>query len=254
MFSFLSGIPQMSLQAILFAVVAFVSTLCGGLFGIKYRDKLHYIISFTAGVLIAVAFFDIIPELFELTIEAGTSVRQAMIAVVAGFLTIHVLEKLAVIHTAHEDAYADHKHPLVGSVSAAGLGFHSFLDGVGIGLGFHVSPEVGLSVALAVIAHAFSDGLNTVSVMLVNRNSIRKAFRFLVVNALAPILGVITTYLFHIPESWLVIYLGFFAGFLLYLGAGDLLPEAHSKHSSYKLVLLTILGMVLIFFFTQLAH
>ena len=241
----------MPIQAIVLALAAFVSTFCGGLFGIKYRSKLHYIISFTAGVLIAVAFFDIIPELFSITTQYNIPIRQAMLAIVSGFLAIHVLEKLAVIHTAHEDVYADHHHPLVGSIGASGLAFHSFLDGVGIGLGFHVSPAVGLVVALAVIAHDFSDGLNTVSLMLVNKNSLKRTIWFLLLDALTPVLGVVITFLFTIPESWLTVYLGFFAGFLLYLGASDLLPEAHSKRSSYKLIGLTVLGMAFIFLVTQ---
>ena len=46
-------------------------------------------------------------------------------------------------------------------------------------------------------------------------------------------------------------YLGFFAGFLLYIGASDLLPEAHSKHSSIKVIALTLLGVIFIFVVTR---
>jgi ZIP family zinc transporter len=240
------------MEAILLSLGTFVSTFIGGLFGIKHRDRLHTIISFTAGVLIAVAFFDILPEVFQITTEQKLPIIYGMIAVVCGFLAIHVLEKLAVIHSSHEEEYAEHKHPLVGSVGAGGLAFHSFLDGVGIGLGFQVSPHVGLLIAIAVIAHDFCDGLNTVSLMLVNKNSIKRSLYFLALDAITPILGVLTTFFFRIPETVLVGYLGFFAGFLLYLGASDLLPEAHSQHSSYKLLGLTILGIVFIFIVTRL--
>ncbi len=176
-----------------------------------------------------------------------------MVAVILGFLAIHTLEKAAVIHSAHEDKYADHKHPLVGCIGASGLAFHSLLDGVGIGLGFHASSHAGLLIAIAVIAHDFSDGLNTVSLVLINKHTVRKALRFLVVDAVAPIIGLGSTYLFTIPDTFLAIYLGFFVGFLLYLGAADLLPEAHSKHSSYKLIGLTFLGVLFIFIVTRVA-
>lgn len=240
------------MEAALFAIATFISTFFGGLFGIKHRDKIHLIISFTAGVLIAVVFFDLMPEIFEITAESGIAVTIPMIAIIGGFLAIHLLEKLAVIHTGHEEEYADHKHPLVGTISASGLAFHSFLDGVGIGLGFQVNPQVGLLIAIAVIAHDFTDGLNTVSLMLVNKNTTRKALYLLAVDAVAPVLGVVSTMFFTIPHNILVIYLGVFAGFLLYLGASDLLPEAHSKRSSYKQLALTILGIALIFFVTRL--
>jgi len=124
--------------------------------------------SFTAGVLVAVCFFDILPELFSLTTKNNLDLTPGLLAIVAGFLVIHILEKVAVIHTSHEDEYATHKHPTVGLVGASGLSFHSLLDGIGIGLGFHVNPQVGIIIAIAVIAHDFSDGLNTITLMLSN--------------------------------------------------------------------------------------
>ncbi|MDD5731345.1 MAG: ZIP family metal transporter [Patescibacteria group bacterium] len=240
------------MSALIFAICAFFSTLLGGLFGIRYHDKLHYIISFTAGVLVAVVFFDIIPEIFNLTTVNGLSITLPMIALVLGFLAIHILEKYALIHHSHEEEYAEHKHPTVGLISALGLAFHSLLDGIGIGLAFHVDYRIGLLVTLAVLAHDFSDGLNTVSLMLVHKNTKRKAFWMLLLDAVTPIVGVALTFLFVIPNSILTLYLGFFAGFLLYIGAADLLPEAHSKHSSYKLIGLTMLGMIFIFIVTRL--
>jgi ZIP family zinc transporter len=240
------------MEALLFSLGTFISTGLGGLFGLRFRAHIHHIISFTAGVLIGVTFFDIIPEIFEITAHQSLSITPAMVALVGGFFAIHVIEKLAVIHTAHEHEYAEHHHPLVGYVGASGLAVHSLLDGVGIGLGFHVSPHMGLLIALAVIAHDFSDGLNTVSLLLINKSNTKRALTFLFIDALAPILGVVSTFLFSIPDRFLVIYLGFFGGFLLYLGASDLLPEAHSKHSSYKLIGLTVLGALLIFLVTRL--
>jgi len=45
--------------------------------------------------------------------------------------------------------------------------------------------------------------------------------------------------------------MGFFAGFLLYIGASDILPEAHSKQSSFKIIGLTLLGVIFIFIITR---
>lgn len=208
--------------------------------------------SFTAGVLLGVVFFDLMPEIFELSVQNNTPPMNALIALVVAFLLIHILEKMAIIHTSHEDEYASHSHPRVGLVNASGLSFHSFLDGVGIGLAFQVSPHVGLIVSLAVIAHDFSDGLNTVTLMLSHKNTTRRAVLLLFVDALAPVLGALSTLLFTIPNDILILYLGFFAGFLLYIGAADLLPEAHSKHSSYKMIFLTILGAAFIFLVSRI--
>lgn len=239
------------MQVIILSLFTFVSTFFGGLFALRNKDKLHFIMSFTAGVLVGVVFFDLMPEIFALSKENNYDVTPALITIVIAFLLIHVLEKFALIHASHEEEYAQHRHPTVGLINASGLSFHSFLDGVGIGLGFQVSPHVGLIVALAVIAHDFSDGLNTVTLMLSHRNSVKKAAILLLVDATTPLLGAASTLLFKIPSNLLLIYLGFFAGFLLYIGASDLLPEAHSKHSSYKMIGLTILGTLFIFVITR---
>lgn len=237
-----------------FAITTFVSTMMGGLFALKNRDKLHRILGFTAGVLLGVVAFDLLPEIFSLLNATKTDVMWPMLALVTGFLVFHVIEKLAIIHSAHEGEYEEgHKHPQVGLVSALALAAHSFFDGVGIGLAFQVNAGVGVAVAIAVIAHDFSDGLNTVSLMLAHKNTPRKAFWLLVLDAVAPLLGAASTLLFSLSDPQLLLYLGFFAGFLLYIGASDILPEAHSRHPSRITLALTILGAALIFAITRVS-
>ena len=238
-------------MAILLSFITFVSTFVGGLIAFRYRDRLHLLMGFTAGVLLAVVSFDIFPELTRLIATTGISARTPMIALVLGFLVFHILEKFVLIHQGHEGRWGEHRHPSVGLLSALALSAHSFLDGVGIGLAFHLSPAFGIPVAIAVIAHDFSDGLNTVSLMLTHHNTDRKSVALLALDALAPVLGAISTLFFSLSERSLLLYLGFFAGFLLYIGASDILPEAHSKNSSVKTVAMTVFGVVFIFVITR---
>lgn len=238
-------------MVIFLTFLTFISTFLGGLFGLRYKDKLHLILGFTAGVLLGVVAFDIFPEIIALVSEINVEPVYPMMALVAGFLIFHVLEKVLLIHHGQEEVYGKHRHPTVGILSALALTGHSFLDGVGIGLGFQVSQTVGILVAMAVIAHDFSDGLNTVSLVLVHKNTNKRALFFLFLDAIAPVLGALSTSLFTLSQSALLLYLGFFAGFLLYIGASDILPEAHSEYSSYKTILLTILGIFLIFLVTR---
>jgi len=231
------------------ALLTFISTLIGGFIGIKYQDKLHLILGFTAGVLLGVVSFDIFPEIIKLV--GNHDPTKPMIALVVGFLVFHILEKVLLIHHDHEDTYSQHKHPSVGAISAFALSCHSFLDGVGIGLGFHISSALGILIAIAVIAHDFSDGLNTVSLTLMHKNVKKTAIFFLFLDALAPVLGIISTMFFQISANFILLYLGFFTGFLLYIGASEILPEAHSQHSSYKTIFMTILGTLFIFIVTR---
>lgn len=236
---------------IILSSATFVSTLLGGLTALKNRDRLHRMLGYTAGVLLGVVAFDILPEIFKAMQEQRISATGPMLALVIGFLLFHIIEKSILLHHTQEDEYTPHHHPHVGIASALALSGHSFLDGVGIGLGFQVNSTIGIAVAIAVIAHDFSDGLNTVSLMLLNNNTNRRAKILLLLDALAPVLGALSTLLVQISDVGLVLYLGFFAGFLLYIGASEILPEAHSKHSSYLTIMLTVLGAGFMFVLTR---
>lgn len=237
---------------ILLSLCTFASTLMGGLTALHYKDYLHRFLGYAAGVLLGVVAFDLLPEIFRLLQHThNSSPTLAMVALICGFLLFHIIEKSILIHHSQEGEYEVHHHPNVGIASALALSAHSFLDGVGIGLGFQAGTSVGIVVAVAVIAHDFTDGLNTVNLMLMNRSKARRAFGLLLLDATAPVLGVLSTHLFHISDSVLVLYLGFFAGFLLYIGASEILPEAHSKHSSYATVGLTLLGTAAMFIVTR---
>lgn len=236
---------------VLFSIATFLSTLGGGIVALKNKKYLHHILGYTAGIILGVIAFDLLPEIFRLAQNNHIDPTKPMIALVVGFLLFHILEKTILLHSAHETEYGTHHHPRVGLFSALALSAHSFLDGVGIGLGFQVSTTVGLAVAIAVIGHDFADGLNTVSLMLANKNSSRRSFILLLLDATAPVLGAISTLFFHLSEPNLVLYLGFFAGFLLYIGASDILPQAHEDKSSRITILLTVLGAALMFVITR---
>src|SRR5260221_6213790 len=176
----------------LYALAAFAMTVAGGAFAFRYQRYLLYIMAFSSGLLIGVAFLDLIPEVSALAVQHGIDIRALMLTVIAGFLAIFLLEKLTIIHGEKQhDAPGHHHH--VGLVGAIGLSFHSFLDGLAIGTGFQAGRGVGFLVLLAVVAHDFAGGLHTVTFMLATRNSRWHTLILLVVNALAPVAGALTT-------------------------------------------------------------
>src|ERR1035437_9090072 len=105
------------MSAILFSLFAFFSTCVGGLFALKFRDRLHFILSFTAGVLLGVVAFDILPEIFALAHEQQIDAIEAMVALVVGFVFFHGLEMIVLVHHVHEADYPAHHHPQVGVLS-----------------------------------------------------------------------------------------------------------------------------------------
>lgn len=242
------------MTALLFSFASFFSTTLGGLLALRLRDKLKYVMGFTAGVLIALVAFDLLPEIFDQTRQLNLDPIIPMAALLVGYLGFYAIEKLALIHLGHhgdEDGDGATTHPTIGILSALALTGHSFVDGVAIGLGFQVNAAAGLAVAIAVIGHDMSDGLNTVTLMLVNHNTSRRALVLLFADAIAPVLGTLSTFLFRIQGIALPLYLGFFAGFLLYIGASDILPAAHGKRSSAGTVALTAVGALFAFLVTR---
>src|ERR1700737_3995473 len=144
------------------AISAFLMALAGGAFAFRYQKYLLYIMAYSAGVLVGVVFLDLLPEITELSRTTSTGIRSLMLTVILGFLAIFLLEKLTIIHGEKQHDAPGHHHN-VGLVGAIGLSFHSFLDGLAIGVGFKAGTQVGVVVLIAVVAHDFADGLNTVT-------------------------------------------------------------------------------------------
>jgi zinc transporter, ZIP family len=229
---------------VLVALLTVASTALGGVVALRSSDRLHLVLGFAAGVMLGLVAFDLLPELFDLSSVHVLGVPAPMVAFAAGFLLLHVVERSVAMHGAHESEYeTHHHHPQVGVASALALSAHSFLDGVGIGLAFQVSNSVGAAVSIAVISHDFADGLNTVTVMRMHGNDRRRTVALLVTDAVAPVLGALSTLFFSVGDHVLALYLGGFAGFLLYLATADILPEAHARHPS-RLTLVSTVGGV----------
>ncbi|HVG25306.1 MAG TPA: ZIP family metal transporter [Thermoanaerobaculia bacterium] len=223
------------------ALLAFAMTLAGGAFAYRYRRYLQAIMAFSAGLLIGVVFLHLIPEIVEIAQEVSLPTRTLMLTLLGGFVAIFLLEKLTIIHSEKtHDAPGHHHH--VGMAGAIGISFHSFLDGLAIGVGFEAGLKVGLVVLLAVLAHDFADGLNTVTFMLARRNSGWRTFSLLAVNAIAPVAGALLANVIDIDPRLLAFLLGFMAGFLLYLGASDLLPHVHER-PRFTLIASTMAGL-----------
>jgi ZIP family zinc transporter len=231
-------------MALALGFAAFLATLLGGSFALKYRDQLHLILGFSSGAVLGVALFDLLPESLDLT--AGRySTATVTLLVAVGFFAFMFLSRVLLLHPESDEDEHGHAHA-AGTLGAASLSLHSFLDGVGIGLAFKVSTTVGAIVAAAVLAHDFSDGINTVTMILRSRGRGILAFRWLLLDAAAPVIGVAVTFAFGLSDVHLGLVLSLFCGFFLYLGASDLLPESHHRHPKLLTGVMNIAGAAVI--------
>ena len=234
--------------AIPLAGITVLSTIAGGVVALRMARELATAIALTGGVVVAVALFSVLPE----AIEAVGDPQRVGLLVGAGFVAFFLAERALVLHHRDDDEHV-HAHAQVGALGAAGLSAHSFVDGLGIGLAFGLSNETGVLVLLAVLAHDFADGLNTVGFVLRQSGDRPRAARRLAVDAIAPLAGAIVGSALSISEASLGSLLAVYAGFFLFMGATDLLPHAH-EHPSAKRVGLTLAGFGAIFLVSLIGH
>jgi zinc transporter ZupT len=259
----------------LFAILPFFSTLLGGMAALRLRHRIHVFMALAAGVVLATAVADLLPEAFELVGEGGA--LSVGIATVLGFVGFSLVE--AFLHQSsfehvgeadHEHAHdhgEDHDHStaaivaarppsrILGMLPPLSLIIHSTLDGLAIGLGFQAGGEVGLLVLIAVLAHDFADGMNVVTLALDAARGERLAVILLVIDALAPLAGAALSVVVTVSPANLGLLLATFAGVFIAIGAGHLLPESqhHDPRRGPVMVLISGLGAAIVLVIRALA-
>ncbi|CAB5240614.1 unannotated protein [freshwater metagenome] len=231
--------------AIGLAALTAVATFSGGFLAIRSRDRLHLVLGLSAGLLLGLVAFDLLPEIFELNTDRFGNVPIVSIALVFGFLSLHFAEQLFGSHEPAESDYGhehDHSTNIAGTLGALAMGGHVFLDGVALGLAFKVSNALGLAVFIAILSHAFSDGLNTVSLLIKSGHWSKRALSLLGLDAIMRVSGASLATYVVVSDNVLGIYLAAFSGFVIYLATSHILPEAHSRHPSRLTMLATIIG------------
>lgn len=244
----------MAIAAVLVSASAFVSAFVGGMLAMRAVRQVGVLIAFGAGIRIGAAYFDLIPESVE---HLGGSLDVAMLCTAVGFLAFYTIEKLTMIHVGHEAAseleHGDEHHRHIGLTGAAGMSLHSLLDGVAVAAGLTVGGGLGLVLAVVVVVHRFSDGIGVVSFLVAGRTPRDQIYRWVALVAIAPVVGVLLGLLVSVPDSVLGAMLALFAGFFLYIGAAELLPEAHRSDRSSRVVIATLAGVVAIYLFSLVA-
>jgi len=237
----------MDLVIILAASTAF-ATAVGGAIALRSRDRLHLVLGLSAGLLLGLVVFDLLPEVFAMSNSELLGAPAVSVAIVGGFLLLHVYERTFGSHEPAESDYGhDHKHSanIAGSIGALAMGVHVFLDGLALGVAFAIDESLGIAVFIALLVHAFSDGLNTVSLLVKSGKWSKKAIWLLGVDSAARISGAAIGSSLAISNNLTAIYLAAFSGILIYLATSHILPEAHARHASRWTLVSTLAGVAI---------
>ncbi len=202
------------------------------------RFQSRYVIAFASGAVLGAALLHILPEV---------NLRSDSLLLAAGFLLFYVLEKLIMIHACGEEECDTHR---IGPIAVLGMALDNVLDGVGIVVGYNLNPMLGLVVTIAVVLHEIPQGMTSAMIM---REAKWSRGRMLFVLALVGVLYPIGALLAGlIPAGFQQKMLTFIGGVFIYIGASDLLPEAHRRFN-WKVILSVVAGMICMFALKLLA-
>ncbi|MEW6062803.1 MAG: ZIP family metal transporter [Nanoarchaeota archaeon] len=218
---------------ILYALLTAIATFIGGFLPfLPFFKKLDftYLIGFSAGAMLSIAFFDIFPQISS----------ENTIAFALGFFSIYVIEKFIIVHSCKEGKCDVH---VVGWAALIGVAAESLADGIAIAIGYIISPILGLVIALSVMIHELPRGLTTTIIMKVSKYSFNKILFALAIDGGFTIIGALLAGV--VPSHFFKHILAFAAGTFLYIGATDLLPEVHKKFN-IAAIISVILGALAI--------
>jgi ZIP family zinc transporter len=234
--------------AILLAAATAVATALGGVIALRARDRLHLVLGLAAGLLLGLVAFDLLPEVFEMSSTTFLGAPSVSVALIGGFLLLHLYEKFFGSHEPAESDYGhDHKHTanVTGTVGALAMGLHVFLDGLALGVAFSIDEKLGIAVFVALLVHAFSDGLNTVAMLVKSNKWSKKGIWLLGVDSIARISGAAIGSGLALSENSTALYLAAFSGIVIYIATSHILPEAHARHSSRWTLAATLTGVAI---------
>jgi zinc and cadmium transporter len=202
------------------------------------------LVSYAVGTLLGAAALGLMPQALE-----SLPAPRAFMALLAGILTFFVLEKLVLLRHCHDEGDC-HVHESTVTLVIVGDAVHTFVDGVAIAATTLVSIPLGISTAMAAIAHEIPLEAGVFAILLSAGHSRKKALLLNAVSAVGGLLGAAAMLLLGSTAPFIAPYvLAFAAGNFLYVAMADLIPHLHrgeGEGGGFRQVVLIALGLLTI--------
>ena len=214
---------------ILVSFISLVGVLVLSLEKNSFAKILKFIVAFSAGSLLATAFFDLIPE--------SLYILNSLSFVLVGIILFFMLEALVHWHHHHEKDCEDCLKPVV-HLNLIGDGVHNLIDGVIIAASFIASIPTGVITTIAIMLHEIPQEIGDFGILVNGGLSKRKAILFNFISSLFAILGGILSFFFISSFEWILPYIILVAaGGFIYIATADLFPELHMEENRGRIIL-----------------
>ena len=214
-----------------------LSVLLASLVAFRVQARLvSVLVSYAVGALLGAVFLEILPHLFEQTVDYGGTAAL----VLAGMLGFFLLEKLLLWRHHHFDAEGGHGHAhhhahgtgsgRAGLMVTVGDAFHNFTDGVMIAGAFIADTHLGIVTAAAIIAHEVPQEVGDFLILLDSGYSKARALALNALSSLASVAGALLGYFaLSAATEWVPRMLAIPAAGMLYVAVADLIPGLHRR-------------------------
>jgi len=208
-----------------------VGTGTGGLLAFFINEKssrlLGFVLEFSAGLMLAVVCFDLLPEAFSL---GGVSL--SCWGVVLGTIMIIILDDMVKRIEYVKKSITNNVLLKTGVLMAIGISLHNFPEGIAIGSGFEASMKLGLSIAFVIAVHDIPEGMAVAVPLRAAGIKGSKVLMLTILSGLPTALGAfIGVLLGEISSGIIAMCLGFAGGAMIYIVCSELIPEAKRVNS-----------------------
>ncbi|HEY6896823.1 MAG TPA: ZIP family metal transporter [Rhodocyclaceae bacterium] len=204
------------------------------IFGLSRRWIVR-MVSFSAGLLLAVALLDLLPE----AAESGMAMNRMGFWLLVGLLGLYALERTALWRHDHgsEEPFGHHHHgerSVPPALVLLGNTLHNATDGVLLAAAFLSDPVIGWSAAFAVAAHEIPREAGDFVLLLEAGMSRRRALFWSTVSSLVSLAGMLVGwYWLEHGRTWLPVVLTLAAASFIYIAVCDLLPWLKHQHGAF---------------------
>jgi ZIP family zinc transporter len=183
---------------------------------------LGFILEFSAGIMISVVCFELIPEAFVLG-----GVLPAFIGIILGVVAILLIEEFINKTNLSVGRYTNNKMLRAGILMAVGIALHNFPEGFAVGSAFKASETLGITITSVIIIHDIPEGIAMAVPMRIGGLSKIKSFVFTLLSGVPMGIGALLgAVLGNVSKEMISVCLGFAGGAMLYIVLGEMIPES----------------------------